>query len=463
MNKTILYALIIAISGIINTSFSQTTAPEVSLDKVLLDISSPWGMAFINKDELLFTEKAGKVWKYNILTNTKQEITGLPAITQNGQGGLLDIALHPNFSQNNYVYLTYAVSGTGGQTTALGRGTLTNNQLQNFTEIFRALPLVNQGAHFGSRIAFDKDNFLFISVGDRGTPENAQNTNNHLGKIIRLKDDGTVPADNPFVGVANTKPEIYSYGHRNIQGMAVHPVTGQLYAHEHGPQGGDELNIIKKGANYGWPTITYGVPYGSSTGTISKDTVREGMEQPLTYWIPSIAPSGFVFVKNGQPANQADILIGALAGKHLHWLKMTDDKKTLATKSMQGYARFRDVEQAPDGKLYALTESPNQLILLKTNQAITSTESAEIAELNATIYPNPSSDDATLNLTLNQSQQVYIRIYTYAGVLAKPAISKELNAGKHEIKIDANGLEKGVYQVEITKGDRKSVLKWIKL
>lgn len=338
--------------------------PTLSEERILINnMAAPWGFTFINSNEVLFTEKQGKVFRYSISSNTLTEISGVPVVSQNGQGGLLDIALHPNFSTNNFVYLTYAVAATGGQTTALGRGRLIGNQLQNFTELFRALPIRNDGQHFGSRIVFDRNNLLYMSVGDRGLPENAQNRNNHLGKVLRFNDDGTVPASNPLVGVANTQPQIFTWGNRNIQGMAMNPATGQIYAHEHGPRGGDELNLIKANTNYGWPEVTFGTNYDGTP--ITADTTRVGMELPLTYWVPSIAPSGMTFITKGQPNNEADILIGALAGTHLHWLKLRENKKIASTRSMNGYARFRDVRQAPDGKIYAMTESPNRFILLR--------------------------------------------------------------------------------------------------
>ena len=338
--------------------------PTLSEDRILINnMAAPWGFTFINSNEVLFTEKQGKVFRYSISSNTLTEISGVPLVSQNGQGGLLDIALHPNFSTNNFVYLTYAVAATGGQTTALGRGRLIGDQLQNFTELFRALPIRNDGQHFGSRIVFDRNNLLYMSVGDRGLPENAQNRNNHLGKVLRFNDDGTVPASNPLVGVANTQAQIFTWGNRNIQGMAMNPATGQIYAHEHGPRGGDELNLIKSNTNYGWPEVTFGTNYDGTP--ITADTTRVGMELPLTYWVPSIAPSGMTFITKGQANNEADILIGALAGTHLHWLKLRENKKIASTRSMNGYARFRDVRQAPDGKIYAMTESPNRFILLR--------------------------------------------------------------------------------------------------
>ena len=350
--------------AVIPTPLPVVQPPTLFEDRILIDnIAAPWGFTFINNNEVLFTEKQGKVFRYVIATNTRTEITGIPAVSQNGQGGLLDIALHPNFSSNNFVYLTYAVAATGGQTTALGRGTLASNQLQNFTELFRALPIRNDGSHFGSRIVFDRNNLLYMSVGDRGLPDNAQNRNNHLGKVLRFNDDGTVPASNPLVGVANTQPQIFCWGNRNIQGMAMNPATGVVCAHEHGPRGGDELNLIKPNTNYGWPSVTFGINYNGTP--ITADTTLPGMQLPLTYWVPSIAPSGLTFITNGQPNNEADILIGALAGTHIHWLRMRDNKRIASTRSMNGYARFRDVRQAPDGKLYAMTESPNRFVLLR--------------------------------------------------------------------------------------------------
>jgi glucose/arabinose dehydrogenase len=369
---TLLFLFIVSILFVTCSKDSETPdAPTtvvpplfLSEERILINnIATPWGFTFINSNEVLFTEKQGKAFRYIISTNVLTEITGVPAVSQNGQGGLLDIALHPNFGSNNFVYLTYAVAANGGQTTALGRGKLIGNQLQNFTELFRALPIRNDGQHFGSRIVFDKNNLLYMSVGDRGLPENAQNKNNHLGKVLRFNDDGTVPPNNPLVGVPNTQPQIFTWGNRNIQGMAMNPATGLIYAHEHGPKGGDELNLIKANTNYGWPEVTFGTNYNGTP--ITTDTVRVGMESPLTYWVPSIAPSGMTFIVNGQPNNEADILIGALAGTHLHWLKLRDNKKIASSRSLSGYARFRDVRQAPDGKIYAMTESPNRFILLR--------------------------------------------------------------------------------------------------
>ncbi len=445
-----------------NPLFSQT--PELFQDKILINnISVPWGFTFINSNEVLFTEKQGKAYRYVISTDSLTELIGVPSVSTNGQGGLLDIALHPNFSSNSFVYLTYAVNATGGQTTALGRGTLVGNQLQNFTELFRALPIVNSGQHFGSRIVFDKNNLLYMSVGDRGAQDSGQTLTNHFAKVLRFNDDGTVPANNPLVGMPNARPEIFCWGNRNIQGMAMNPATGEIFAHEHGPRGGDELNLIKANTNYGWPKVTFGINYNGTP--ITPDTTLPGMQLPLTYWVPSIAPSGMTFIRNGQPNNEADILIGALAGTHIHWLKMKDNKRVSSTRSMNGYGRFRDVRQAPDGKIYAITESPNRFVLLRSSVPIlTSIEDKSLASVEKDIiYPNPSFGETTLSFNLSNNQFVSVRIFNTNGSVVQEIISQPFASGIHPLSIDANNvLPQGIYFIEINKGGSKSFLKLIK-
>lgn len=319
--------------------------------------------------------------------------------------------------------------------------------------------MVNSSVHFGGRITFDKENFVYFSMGDRGTPANAQNKENHAGKIMRLKDDGTVPFDNPFVDSLNARSEIFSWGHRNVQGLATHPMTGEIYAHEHGPKGGDEFNLIKKGTNYGWPLITFGVNYDGST--ISNDTARAGLEQPLTYWVPSIAPSGLTFIKNNQANNEFDVLIGALAGKHLHWLKAKDDKIVLASKSMEGYARFRDVQQSPDGKLYAMTESPNRLVRLKSNIVITSLKKEEQIKTDI-VYPNPSISTTTLEFSVLSPQQVLIQILTINTEVVQIITQQEFLEGNHQLSFETENLPQGIYYIEIRKGSDSNFLRWVK-
>ena len=439
----------------INLGFAQT--PELFEDEVLLqNITSPWGFTFINSNEVLFTEKRGKVYRFTISSKNLIEVTGVPVVTENGQGGLLDIALHPNFKDNNFVYLTYAVTGVGGQTTALGRGTLVGNQLRNFTELFRALPIINSGVHFGSRIVFDRNNLLYMSVGDRGVQDFAQNRNNHIGKVLRFNDDGSVPATNPLVGVANTRPEIFCWGNRNIQGMAMNPLTGDIYAHEHGPRGGDELNLIKPNTNYGWPTVTFGVNYNGTP--ISANTSLPGIEPPLTYWVPSIAPSGMAFINTGQPNNEANVVIGALAGTHIHWLKMRDNARISSSRSMNGYARFRDIRQAPDGKLYAMTESPNRFVQLRSNVPILSLNENEVVEQEDKdyFYPNPATD--RINIVLESMEETNVQILNINGqqVYESPKLASK------ELVINLKGiLTSGFYFVKVTRGNKTQIRKLI--
>lgn len=337
---------------------------ELKEDKILTsNLENPWGMDFISSNELLFTERSGRLWHFNIETETKTRITGLPNITAFGQGGLLDVILHPKFEENSWVYLSYSTQEGNGRTTALGRGKLSGFEFVEFEEIFRALPGTSAGQHFGSRIVFDDDGYVYLSIGDRGNMNNAQDSNNHIGCVVRLFDDGSVPEDNPFIGIPNTKPELFTVGHRNIQGMAINPTTREIWTHEHGPQGGDEINILKAGANYGWPLATFGENYGG--GEISPDTSLPGYEDPIYYWTPSIAPCGMTFIEYDTPTKSQDLLVGALAGQHIARLKITDNKVVQEIQSLRWYARFRAVKQAPDGQIYALSENPGRLIRIK--------------------------------------------------------------------------------------------------
>ncbi len=363
--KKLLLCIVLIIATVGNTLAQNT---NLHITEMLLDnttystnMSSPWGFTFIADDEIVYTEKvAGTIWKLNLTTKVRSQITGGPVSLNISQGGMLDVVAHPNFAENGFIYFTYSVQEGSAQTTAMGRGKLVGNTLQNYTELFRALPAVSGGNHFGSRLVFDKEGYLFMSIGDRGNGNNAQTLVNHYGKVLRFNEDGTVPSDNPFVGQPNAKAEIYCYGNRNIQGMALNPITGVVWAHEHGPQGGDELNIIKKGANYGWPRVTFGVNYGGSE--ISKDTSLPGMEDPITYWRPSIAPSGMAFIRSQESTNEVDIILGALAGQHVHRVLVRNDKVVRSTRSFSNQGRVRDVRMAPNGKIYAMYEGPGRLI-----------------------------------------------------------------------------------------------------
>jgi aldose sugar dehydrogenase len=425
-------------------------------------MGQPWGMCFINSDELLLTEKSGKLFRYIISTNTKTEITGLPAIASVGQGGLLDVAIHPEFKTNKYVYMSYSISGSGGYTLAVGRWVLQNNQLTSYKKIFEAGPFKSGTNHFGSRIAFDAQNRIYFSSSERQEEENAQLLSNHLGKIIRLNDDGTVPNDNPFVGVSNAKAEIFTYGHRNPQGIVIHPRTGKIYAHEHGPRGGDELNLIESGKNYGWPSITFGIDYDGTI--ISEDTAKPGMEQPIRYWVPSIAPCGMAILPlQNQQEGEVNFLVGALAGTQIQWVKVINDKHIETKSFMHNYARFRDVEVAPDGKIYALTETPNRLILLKTNQLITSIDDKEELQSTAVLYPNPAKDFVQINTQDILDESVSIQIYTSQGVFVKSLGKNGFTYNTDGLKVNVSDLESGMYVLELVSSTGSKSFKWNKL
>lgn len=325
-------------------------------------LSHPWGMAFLPDGRLLITERPGRVRviRDGVLQSTP--VGGLPDIAVAGQGGLLDIALHPDFSDNRWVYLSYAASGPGGYGTEVARGRFRDDRLEDLEVIFRALPKESGGRHFGSRLVFDHDGYLYITLGDRGHRPNGQDLSTHTGSIVRVHDDGSVPADNPFTG--RERPEIFTYGNRNVQGAALHPETGVLWAHEHGPQGGDELNIIESGKNYGWPVITYGANYGTGT-KIGEGTHKTGMEQPLWYWDPSIAPSGMTFYTGDEfPRWRNNIFVGALAFELLARLEVDDGRIVKEERLLEGeYGRIRAVEQGPDGYLYLLTDERNGRVL----------------------------------------------------------------------------------------------------
>jgi len=265
--------------------------------------------------------------------------------------------LHPDFETNNLIYLGYSKRSGDVGNTAIARAKFTDNRLNDFEEIFYGHDRTGRAHHFGFRIVFDDDGYLFFSIGDRGLMANAQKLDNHNGKVKRIHDDGSIPADNPFVNQAGAMPEIWSYGHRNIQGMALHPVTRELWSHEHGPRGGDEINLVKKGLNYGWPLATHGINYDGTT--ITADTTLPGMVDPILHWTPSIAPCGLAFVSGSKyPAWNENMLVGALAGQHIHRVEFQDGKVVHTEKILNGFARFRDVRVGPDGYIYALTELP---------------------------------------------------------------------------------------------------------
>ncbi|HLF11251.1 MAG TPA: PQQ-dependent sugar dehydrogenase [Gammaproteobacteria bacterium] len=332
-------------------------------------LRNPWSMAFLPNGDMLVTERGGTL---RIIRGGKllpDPVPGVPAVRAQGQGGLQEVALHPDFASNRVIYLSYAkpnADGTQGKT-ALSRARFENDRLVDVKEIFEAAAWANTPGHFGARIAFDRDGYLFMSVGDRMEglrqegmdptkleSHGAQDLSNHQGKIIRLHDDGRVPSDNPFVGQAGKRPEIWSYGHRNPQGLAIHPETGELWSTEHGPQGGDELNLIRRGANYGWPIIGYGANYVVGT-EIHKDRYHEGMEQPVAFWVPSIGISGLLFYKGDQFPNwKGNAFVAGMSGNYQQLVRVSLKDHTVINREplLVGQYRIRDVREGPDGFVY---------------------------------------------------------------------------------------------------------------
>jgi glucose/arabinose dehydrogenase len=316
-----------------------------------------WGLEFLNDNSILATLKSGSIIHFK--DGVKKELKGVPEIYLRGQGGLLDIAIHPNFEKNKFIYLAYAsedIEGKGGNTT-ISRAILNGDTLEELEVLYKGTPDSRKGQHFGGRMEFDNENYLFFSIGDRGNRNvNPQDITIDGGKIYRIKDDGTIPKDNPFYNDGNAKKAIYSYGHRNPQGMFKHPVSGKIWTNEHGPRGGDEINIIEKGKNYGWPKITYGINYSGTT--ITKNKSLPNMEQPLYYWIPSIAPSSFEYISSEiYPDWKGSLLAGALVFKYIERIVLEDDIVVSRSKIAENLGRPRDIKQGPDGYIYVSIEN----------------------------------------------------------------------------------------------------------
>ena len=369
--------VIAAIFATPTPSLAQPPGPPGETFKIVTVVEglrNPWSMAWLPNGDMLVTERVGTL---RIVRGGKllpMEVPGVPAVRAVGQGGMQEVAVHPNFAQNHYIYLSYSKPRNDNKegTTALMRAKLEGDRLVDAKEIFEAKAWNDRAGHFGARIAFDKEGHLFLAVGDRMagiTPQGldpnltghpAQDLSLHQGKILRLNDDGTVPSDNPFVGQSGKLPEIWSYGHRNPQGLAVHPETGQLWATEHGPQGGDELNLIRKGANYGWPVIGYGANYTIGT-EIHATRTREGMEQPKAFWVPSIGISGLLFYTGDRFPNwKGNALIGGMAANMKQFVRVSLNGETVINREslLFGQYRVRDVRQGPDGFVYIAAENP---------------------------------------------------------------------------------------------------------
>ncbi|AWW32566.1 PQQ-dependent sugar dehydrogenase [Echinicola strongylocentroti] len=322
-----------------------------TVETIVEDINNPWGMALLPDGGLLITEKDGEL--IYAKDGEKKVISGTPEVVSRGQGGLLDIILHPDYATNGWIYLTFS-SGEGGDGahTAVMRAKFNGNSLTDQEVLYKASPNTRKGQHFGSRMAFDDEGYLFFSVGERGQRDvNPQDITRDGGKIYRINEDGSIPEDNPFYDEADAKKAIYSYGHRNPQGMLFHPLYHEIWVNEHGPQGGDEINVVKKGGNFGWPEVSYGIDYDDSI--LTEDTNREGMKQPLYYWVPSIAPCGFALVpEDTYPDWAGNLLVGSLKFQYLEMLTLDGKQVTKRTKLLDGMGRLRNVKIGPDNHIY---------------------------------------------------------------------------------------------------------------
>ena len=327
---------------------------------VVKGLEHPWSMAFLSDGDMLVTEKLGRLRIVRKGTLQPQPIAGVPLVWTTGQGGLLEVLPHPRFAENHFVYLTYSKPCETGATTALFRGRFDGKALTDGRDLFVADNCNTGNPHFGSKLAFGPDGMLYMTIGERGDRNRAQNTAIHGGKILRLKEDATVPADNPFVGKEGYKPEIFTYGHRNPQGLAFHPQTGALWDNEHGPQGGDELNIIQAGKNYGWPVATYGREYPPDGALVSPHPSKDGIEDPMLVWLPSIGISGLIFYTGDAfPQWKGNMFAGALSGLALHRIGFNEKgglmgREALLTELRQ---RVRDVRQGPDGYIYVAIDA----------------------------------------------------------------------------------------------------------
>ena len=343
----------------------KTDAGDIKVNTLAENLNHPWGMAFLPDNRLLVTERAGTLRILDENNKLSEPLAGTPEVFSKGQGGMLDVALHPNFAENNYVYLTYAEPGSNGTAgTALGRGVLDGNQIKNFEVIYRMEPKKEGPNHFGGRIVFTEDDKLFLTLADRFKFDPAQDLSNDLGTIVRINHDGSIPRDNPFVNDANAEDAIWSYGHRNIESAAIDPNSGLLWVAEMGPFGGDEFNQPEAGKNYGWPVVSWGDNYDGSK--IPDPDTRPEFADAKIVWTPTISPSGMVFyTANMFPEWQGDALIGGLTSTGIVRVNTNGDQAE-EVERIPLTKRIRDVEQAPDGSVYVLTDEDNGKVLQLT-------------------------------------------------------------------------------------------------
>ncbi len=350
------------------TSFASSAGP-LKVETIATGLASPWALAFLPDGQMIVSEKSGQLRIISAQGALSKPVKGVPTVWNAGQGGLLDVQVDRAFAQNRTVYFCYSEKSGSGGLTAVGRARLSSagDALSDVRTIFRQDGPLSSGNHYGCRIAQAADNNLFVTLGDHYRPrDEAQNLGNHIGKIIRITPDGDIPPDNPFVKTNGARPEIWSYGHRNQQGLTIHPETGQLWESEHGPRGGDEINVISKGKNYGWPVIGFGVDY--SGAVIHQGTSKDGMEQPVKYWVPSIAPSGLAFYTGDKlPGWKGSLFSGALAGRLLVRMTVQGSSVTSEERILRNLnARIRDVRNGPDGALWLLTDGADGRVLRVT-------------------------------------------------------------------------------------------------
>jgi len=343
----------------------RTERATLRVSEFARGLQHPWGMAFLPDGRILVTERPGRLRIVDLQGRVSPPVDGVPEVLARGQGGLLDVALSPAFATDRTIFLSYAEPTERGGRTAVARGVLDGTALTDVRVIFRQAPDSGGGNHWGSRLVFDRDGHLFVTLGDRFTlRDGAQDLSNHIGKVVRIRPDGTVPPDNPFVRRAGALPEIWSYGHRNVQGAALDPRSGRLWTHEHGPQGGDEVNLTLPGRNYGWPVITHGREYGTGL-KIGEGVARAGIESPKLHWSPSIAPSGMAWYTSDRiPGWKGSLLVGALGARSLYRLEIDGERVVRAERMLNTMGhRIRDVRTDPDGDVWLLTDSPEGLIL----------------------------------------------------------------------------------------------------
>ena len=360
--RSLLFVLLAAAVAQAQAPVFETNAHTIRVVTVAEGLSNPWSVALLPNGDMLVTERTGGVRLIKDGVLQPQPIAGTPEVRYRNHGGLMDIAIHPQFAENNFVYLTYSKPREKQATTALLRARFDGTRLVDAADIFVADAWTTSDVNFGSRLAFDRDGLLYMTIGERNFPfpqnqgMSAQDLNTHMGKILRLRDDGSVPPDNPFVGKAGHKPEVFSYGHRNPQGITIHPETGEVWASEHGPLGGDEVNIILPGRNYGWPLVTFGRGYDGKV--ITEETRREGMEGPRFYWVPSIGITNVLFYTGDRfPMWKGHLLVAGHGAMLIQRVRLegrgTNERESIVTPVLR--RQFRDLRQGPDGLLYAVT------------------------------------------------------------------------------------------------------------